>query len=198
MVKPALDLGVGSVQFAPGTSDPECAPLDCRGGISALFGRPAASDEDHANPPAEPGQTGDPGIEPGVAVLETTVLPIHQSPGAPDCRGCSARDRVSAFCLQSRSPRSLRAGRTVVPRLMPRARTLPPGDRTTHVAVLLSREAHGPHHVLHALATLRAPAAPDHRWPRPPCLPDARKPGLQTPRRPFGAQAARERCRQDR
>ena len=25
-------------------------------------------------------QAGDPGIEPGVAVLETTVLPIHQSP----------------------------------------------------------------------------------------------------------------------
>ena len=29
---------------------------------------------------------GDPGIEPGVAVLETAVLPIHQSPGRPDCR----------------------------------------------------------------------------------------------------------------
>ncbi len=26
-------------------------------------------------------EAGDPGIEPGVAVLETTVLPIHQSPG---------------------------------------------------------------------------------------------------------------------
>ena len=32
-------------------------------------------------------RAGDPGIEPGVAVLETTVLPIHQSPGAQDCRG---------------------------------------------------------------------------------------------------------------
>jgi hypothetical protein len=32
-------------------------------------------------------RAGDPGIEPGVAVLETTVLPIHQSPGGPDCRG---------------------------------------------------------------------------------------------------------------
>jgi hypothetical protein len=30
----------------------------------------------------EPG-AGDPGIEPGVAVLETAVLPIHQSPSDP-------------------------------------------------------------------------------------------------------------------
>jgi hypothetical protein len=34
-------------------------------------------------------KTGDPGIEPGVAVLETAVLPIHQSPG----RGAHCRRR---------------------------------------------------------------------------------------------------------
>src|SRR6202020_1159401 len=35
--------------------------------------------------------TGDPGIEPGVAVLETAVLPIHQSPGQPVIVGVRRR-----------------------------------------------------------------------------------------------------------
>jgi hypothetical protein len=38
-------------------------------------------------------ETGDPGIEPGVAVLETTVLPIHQSPGGP--AHCRSRGRLT-------------------------------------------------------------------------------------------------------
>src|SRR5260370_11290359 len=38
---------------------------------------------------------GDPGIEPGVAVLETTVLPIHQSPEGPDSMRSAPAGRPS-------------------------------------------------------------------------------------------------------
>src|SRR5271165_5861246 len=34
-------------------------------------------------------EAGNRGVEPRVAVLETTVLPIHQFPGSQDCTGCS-------------------------------------------------------------------------------------------------------------
>ena len=37
--------------------------------------------------------TGDRGVEPRVAVLETAVLPIHQSPGIADCTAYLAWNR---------------------------------------------------------------------------------------------------------
>ena len=68
--------------------------MTCRGRIACSRRRTTArqrhaskpeTSRDPGNPRSGSGfvRAGDPGIEPGVAVLETAVLPIHQSPSAP-------------------------------------------------------------------------------------------------------------------
>ncbi len=54
-------------------------------------------------------RAGDPGIEPGVAVLETTVLPIHQSPESRDSRCCVAQlaGRASTRVVIEAEPRAV-------------------------------------------------------------------------------------------
>src|SRR2546423_815412 len=61
----------------------------------------------------EPLVAGDPGIEPGVAVLETTVLPIHQSPFAagivgapPGTDGRPTRRRATPTCPNAAKARA--------------------------------------------------------------------------------------------
>ncbi len=53
--------------------------------------------------------TGDPGIEPGVAVLETTVLPIHQSPEGRRIVGAELDPSPPGLCRPSAPTRKARA-----------------------------------------------------------------------------------------
>jgi hypothetical protein len=76
----------GSAVFAGDRS--AAAPLQCRpisSGLERLSGGVLVSSRKPVNPGYRQANrsvraTGDPGVEPDVAVLETTVLPIHQSP----------------------------------------------------------------------------------------------------------------------